>query len=132
MTGFSHESRRYNNLFCLAVHEVQSSDDTREIKMNSPMMPANVRLHGTMYRKVLSTTDNKPLRYLVVDPLERRAAVAKYKLDLKIVHTLEKQVCNTNPLMKQIKNSLPSRYTKEKISRCTWIGMKVRTRLPPS
>jgi hypothetical protein len=107
LTGFSNESRRLNNLFCLAVHEVQSSDTTREVKLHSPATPANVRIHGTMYRRVLSTADKNPLRYLVVDPEERRLAATGQRLDKDLVARLEPMVCNKNPLMQQVTRLRP-------------------------
>ena len=50
-TSFSAQSRKYNCLFALAQHEIQSSTLQREIKLSTPYSPANVRIHGTMYRR---------------------------------------------------------------------------------
>ena len=52
LQGFSAVSRRYNALFSLAQHEIQSLGQEREVHLNTWGKPANVRIHGTMYRKV--------------------------------------------------------------------------------
>ena len=103
MDGFSNASRRYNNLFCLAVHEVQSADTTKEIKFHSPITPANIRIHGTMYKRVLSCSESNPVRYLVIDPAERLATASALKLDKDLVRKLELLVCTRNPLMESVK-----------------------------
>ena len=48
--GFNAHSRAYNNLFGLAVHDIQSSSAERETHF-SPHKPSFMRIHGTTYRK---------------------------------------------------------------------------------
>jgi hypothetical protein len=55
--SFSAESRRYNKLFSLAVHEVQSTGQEHELKLSTPATPASMRIHGTLYRKILTTAE---------------------------------------------------------------------------
>jgi hypothetical protein len=108
MSGFSNESRRFNSLFCLAVHEVQSSDPTKEVKLHTPFTPANVRIHGTMYRRVLSSAESNAVQYLVVDPAGRRDASSAHRLDADTVARLEPLILKGNPLMEHVKSLRPA------------------------
>ena len=54
LTGFSACSRRFNHLFCLAQHEVQSSTSVKEMRFGNELRPSNIRIHGTMCRRVFS------------------------------------------------------------------------------
>ncbi len=71
LTGFTALSRRYNNMFCLAQHEIQCADGLKEVRFGGPQRPANIRIHGTIYRKVFAASDAAPLRYLIIDPKAR-------------------------------------------------------------
>ena len=104
LTGFGAQSRRYNALFSLAVHEVQASNDEKEVRIHSPYTPANIRIHGTMYRRVLSAAESNPVRYLVVDPSERLKVATAHGLDQKVVDQLEKTLLAHNPNMQPFGN----------------------------
>jgi len=101
-TGFTALSRRYNNIFCLAQHEIQSCGTDKECKFGNVLSPANIRIHGTMYRKVFAATDDVPLRYLLIDPLERTARAASLALHKGTVTKLESLIIPKNPYMQQI------------------------------
>ena len=101
--SFSVDSRRLNNLFSMAIHEVQSSTAERELYLGHEMKPSNIRIHGTMYRKVLDAAEDTPVRYLIIDPEERHVTAKKFALDLKIVKRLETIILPRNPYMREIK-----------------------------
>ena len=70
--------------------------------------PANIRIHGSMYRKVHAASDSCPLRYLVVDPLERLQRAEELKLDKKTVQSLTDMLEYRNPHMSDIKRNMAS------------------------
>ena len=109
LTGFSAVCRRFNNMFTLAAHEIQSSSDDKEMRVGNALRPANIRIHGTMYRRVFSAEDVTPLRYLVIDPAERSRQALSQNLDLRLLRSLEKLVLPHNPYMQHIKTNLPGR-----------------------
>ena len=96
LTGFSAMSRRYNNLFTLAVHEIHSTTSERELRFGNELRPSNVRIHGTMYRRIWTCADNTPLRYLVFDPKERAAQGKLQHVDLKVLKKLERLLLPRN------------------------------------
>ena len=87
---FGNFSRCYNNMFALAVHEIQSSTAEREVHLHTPWQPANVRIHGTMYRKVWNSDARTGLRYLIVDPQERCIKGQSLGGDKKVLAQLER------------------------------------------
>ncbi len=101
--AFSSLSRRYNNLFCLAQHAIQASGEMRELQLSTPYRPANIRIHGTMYRKIHAAAESNPLRYLVVDPQERHNTAASLNLDSARIRSFEKRLLLDNPFMKALK-----------------------------
>ena len=103
LTSFSVVSRRYNNMFALASHEIHSSTASRECKFGNELRPSNIRIHGTMYRRVRTAADQTPLRYLLVDPTERAAVAQTLGLDKKLLHNLEVLILPHNPHMQKIK-----------------------------
>jgi len=102
LTGFSAHSRRYNNMFCLAVHVVHSSSAQKEFRFGNELAPANIRIHGTMYRKVLSCEEKTPVRYLLIDPEERLEAAGHQSLQVQLVKTLEKAIIPNNEHMQTL------------------------------
>ena len=82
---FSALSRKYNSLFSLAQHEIQSNSLEREIKLHTPHAPTSIRIHDTMYRKVHSTTSATPLRYLLFDPKARGTVANQQHLNVAVV-----------------------------------------------
>ena len=101
--SFSALSRRVNNLFCLAQHVVQSSSDERELHLAAPGRPANIRIHGTMYRKIFTAADAAPLRCLIVDPLERTKAAATLELRPAIVEPIERFLLTNIPALARVR-----------------------------
>ena len=104
-TSFSAQSRKYNCLFALAQHEIQSSTLQREIKLSTPYSPANVRIHGTMYRRLLSAEDAAPLRYLLVDPLARADVAVQQGLRRATLTRLQALLLPGNTYMQQLRRS---------------------------
>ena len=133
-TGFSDQSRRYNALFCLAVHEVQASNKEKELKLNTPYTPANVRIHGTMYRRVLSTAEDNPVRYLVVDPAQRQVVAATFKLDTKIMEQLESILVPGNEHMQCVRRLRQHARQAENVSLrlCDLIGTRANRKYQQS
>ena len=103
LTGFGAMSRRYNNLFSLAMHEIQSTNAERELRFGNELRPSNIRIHGTMYRRIWSCADATPLRYLVVDPLERASRAKEQRLDMKLLPRLEKAIVPHNAYMQELR-----------------------------
>ena len=101
--SFSAMSRRVNDLFCLAQHVAQSSSDERELHLAAPGRPANIRIHGTMYRKIFTAADAAPLRYLIVDPLERTKAAATLELRPAIVEPIERFLLTNIPALARVR-----------------------------
>ena len=102
-TSFSALSRKYNSLFALAQHEIQSNTLEREIKLQTPYAPANIRIHGTMYRKVHSAFSQTPLRYLIFDPKARETVATQQHLKIPTVKALEKELLLHNPYMTSLR-----------------------------
>ena len=96
LTGFSAMSRRYNNLFAFAMHEIQSTTSERELHFGNELRPSNVRIHGTMYRRIWTCADSTPLRYLVIDPKERDTQARLQHVDMKVFKKLEKLLLSRN------------------------------------
>ena len=109
LTGFSAASRRYNNMFTLAAHETQSTAAEKELHCGNHLRPSNIRIHGTMYRRVFSAAETTPLRYLVVDPAERARQGKQHGLDATILRHLEQELLPHNPHMLHIRAALPGR-----------------------
>ena len=105
-TGFSAASRRYNALFCLAAHEVQASNAEKEVRLDTPFAPSNIRIHGTMYRRVLAMTETNPIRYLVVDPAQRQVTAKDKGLNKTTVMQLENLFLPHNVLMTNVRQLL--------------------------
>eukprot|EP00959_Pyramimonas_sp_CCMP1952_P039923 834759-Pyramimonas_sp.AAC.1 len=103
LTGFTAASRKYNALFALAQHEIQSSTAEKELRFGDARKPSNIRIHGTMYRRVFTCTDQVPLRYLVIDPRERLAAAAQHGLPRHMVQRLERLIVPRNEHMALIR-----------------------------
>ncbi len=106
LTGFSMQSRKYNSLFALAQHEIQSTGPHKEIKLSTQHRPANIRIHGTMYRRLLSATDLAPLRYLLVDPLARVHEADRQGLQRPLLKRLETILLSQNPYMHKLRRSV--------------------------
>lgn len=104
ITGFSAMSRRYNNLFTLAVHEIHSTTSERELRFGNELRPSNIRIHGTLYRRIWTCADNTPLRYLVVDPTQRTTQARGHHVDLKILAQLERAIVPHNAYMQELKH----------------------------
>ena len=102
-TGFSRLSRRFNALFALAQHEVQCSGGEKEVRLHTPFKPANVRIHGTMYRRIFTAGDSVPLRYLIYDPQERDNVAQTHGLAPKLVKQLEALLVPRNDHMRTIR-----------------------------
>ena len=96
ITGFSAMSRRYNNLFSLAMHEIQSTTSERELHFGNELRPSNIRIHGTMYRRIWSCTDATPLRYLVLDPTARTERAREQHVKINLLRQLEKLILPQN------------------------------------
>ena len=109
-SSFSALSRKYNSLFALAQHEIQSNTLQREIKLNLPHAPANIRIHGTMYRKVFSAGTASPLRYLIFDPKARDGVANAQGLERRVVKELEQHLLANNVYMTSLRRlgSLPT------------------------
>ena len=90
LESFSGQSRRYNKLFSLAVHEIQSSSEEKELHLHTPATPANICIHGTMYRKIFAAEEDGPVRYLLVEPQQRAQVSLKLGLQKGIVTSLER------------------------------------------
>ena len=103
LTGFSAVSRRCNNMFSLAMHEIHSTTSEKELRFGNDLRPSNVRIHGTMYRRIWSCADTTPLRYLVVDPAERTRQAATQHVDAKLLRRLEHEILPHNSYMKELK-----------------------------
>eukprot|EP00959_Pyramimonas_sp_CCMP1952_P358153 7499313-Pyramimonas_sp.AAC.1 len=58
LAGFTAVSRRYNNLYALAVHEIQSAGPTKELRFGNYLRHSNARMHGIMHRRLLSAQDS--------------------------------------------------------------------------
>ena len=102
--SFSAASRMYNNLFALAAHEIQSTSEEKEVYFgNVRHKPANIRIHGTVYRKIYTAADLCPLRFLLVDPKARSGNASKLGLEQAVVRKLECGLLRHNPLMTQIR-----------------------------
>ena len=99
LTVFSAASRRFNNMFCLAMHEIQSSTAEREARFGNELRPANIRIHGTMYRRIFSAEEITPVRYLIIDPNERTAAASRQGLRTTTLRALEKAILPHNTHM---------------------------------
>ena len=97
---FSAQSRKYNMLFCMAQHEIQATTVDKEVRFSGPFKPSNIRIHGTMCRKVLSCEDHCPLRYLVIDPRAREQEALKHQLNTRILKQLTAAIVHSNPYMK--------------------------------
>jgi len=107
LTGFSAVSRRCNNMFTMAMHEVQSTSAERELRLGNELRPSNIRIHGTMYRKVWTAEDKTPVRFLVVDPQERGKTARELGLDGRILQMLEQAILPRNEYTKQIRRLAP-------------------------
>ena len=103
LTGFSSHSRRFNNMFSLAMHEVQSSSSVKEFRFGNELSPSNIRIHGTMYRKVFNAAAVTPVRYLLLDPAERTSAGVKMGLPAHLLQRLETIILPQNPYMQSLR-----------------------------
>ena len=96
-------------MFTLAAHEIQSTTTEKELHCGNHLRPSNIRIHGTMYRRVFSAAETTPLRYLVVDPAERARQGKQHGLDATILRHLEQELLPHNPHMLHIRAALPGR-----------------------
>ena len=103
LTGFSAVSRMYNGLFCLVVHEVQSSSGDKELRLGHVCRPSNIRIHGTLYRRIFDATAATSVRYLLIDSLARSDVVRKFNLDPGMVNKFEKYLAGHNPYFQLMK-----------------------------
>jgi hypothetical protein len=86
----------------LAQHEIQCSGGEKELKLAGPMWPANIRIHGTMYRRIFGASDSVPLRYLIHDPKECDAVAQRHGLQKHLVRQLDTIVVPRNDHMRMI------------------------------
>lgn len=84
-------------MFSLAVHEIQSAGTDKEYNVRNDFKPSNVRIHGTMCRKILPVTQKTPVRHLIVDPEARLAEANAQTHDLPILKKLEQEIIPKNP-----------------------------------
>ena len=87
--SFSAPSRKYDALCALAQHKIQANTPEREIKLHTPHAPANVCIHGTMYRNV--SLLRQPLGVFYFDPRARDAVAQAQHLDRAVAKQAEKK-----------------------------------------
>ena len=66
------------------------------------MWPANIRIHGTMSRRILGASDSVPLRYLIHDPKECDAVAQRHGLQKHMVRQLDTLIVPRNDHMRMI------------------------------
>ena len=95
-------------MFCLATHEIQNSNSGKELRVGNKLAPANIRIHGAMYRKTFAITELTPVRYLLVDPRERAVAAGKAGLPKTILQSLERNIAPHNCHMQTLVRTFKS------------------------
>ena len=79
------------------------------MRFGNEFRPSNIRIHGTMNRRIRSCADTTPLRYLVVDPRERVTNATAHNVDLKLLRRLETLSLPHNGYAKELRRlSAPS------------------------
>lgn len=74
----------------------------KELRFGNELAPSNIRIHGTMYRRIRSLEDRTPVRYLLVEPAERTATAASLGLRPAILKAREKEILPHNAHMRSL------------------------------
>ena len=92
------------------MHEIQSTTSERELHFGNELRPSNVRIHGTMYRRIWTCSDVTPLRYLVLDPSGRSAKGREQNVNMRLLGKLEKLILPQNGYVQQLKRLSSSHW----------------------
>ena len=84
----------------MSQHEIQATTVEKAVRFEGPFRLSNIRIHGTMCRKVHSCENNCPLRYLVIDPRERDTMAEAQRLDRNTVRQVTAVMLRSDPYMK--------------------------------